>query len=98
MFLPPETKPRVMAMFDNFVASFKRRHRATGLDGSGNQEGSPGQAGRAETEDRLPGQMARLQRMKTQPADLIANARRAVWSRQQNLTSWASRSTATNGR
>jgi predicted metalloendopeptidase len=23
MFLPPETKPRVMAMFDNFVASFR---------------------------------------------------------------------------
>jgi predicted metalloendopeptidase len=40
MFLPPETKPRVMAMFDNFVASFKDGIEQAGLDGSGNQEGS----------------------------------------------------------
>jgi hypothetical protein len=36
--------------------------------------------------------------MKTSPTDLIANARLARLERQQNWESWASRSTATNGR
>jgi predicted metalloendopeptidase len=74
---------------DGHVRQLRRLVQATASSSwtgwAGNQEGSPGQAGRAETEDRLSGQMARLQQHENPAHDLIANVRAARVERQQNL-------------
>jgi putative endopeptidase len=85
-YLPPETKPRVMAMFDNFVASFKE-----GID----KLEWMGPETKLEAQRKLlalkpniayPNKWRDYSALHTQPHDLVANVRAArVWSRERNL-------------
>jgi len=86
MYLPPETKPRVMAMFNNFVASFKDGIEK--LDWMGPETKKEAQLKLAALKPNIayPEKWRDYSAMKTQPTDLIANVRAArVWSRQRNL-------------
>ncbi|MFZ4875357.1 M13 family metallopeptidase [Janthinobacterium sp. Mn2066] len=86
MYLPPETKPRVMAMFNNFVASFKDGIEK--LDWMGAETKKEAQAKLAALKPNIayPEKWRDYSALKTQPHDLIANVRASrVWSRQQNL-------------
>ncbi|MBB5366775.1 MULTISPECIES: M13 family metallopeptidase [unclassified Janthinobacterium] len=86
MYLPPETKPRVMAMFNNFVASFK--DGIDKLDWMGEETKKEAQAKLAALKPNIayPEKWRDYSAMKTQPHDLIANVRASrVWGRQQNL-------------
>ncbi|WP_432383494.1 M13 family metallopeptidase [Duganella sp. P38] len=86
MYLPPETKPRVMAMFNNFVASFK--DGIDQLDWMGAETKKEAQAKLAALKPKIayPDKWRDYSAMKTQPNDLIANVRAArAWSRQNNL-------------
>jgi len=86
MFLPPETKPRVMAMFDNFVASF--RDGIEQLDWMGPETKKEAQAKLAALKPKIayPDKWRDYSALKTQSHDLIANVRAVrSWSRQQNF-------------
>ncbi len=86
MYLPPETKPRVMAMFDNFVASF--RDGIEHLDWMSPETKKEAQLKLAGLKPKIayPDQWRDYSSMKTQPDDLIANVRAArAWGRQNNL-------------
>ena len=86
MYLPPETKPRVMAMFNNFVASFK--DGIDQLDWMGPETKKEAQLKLAALKPKIayPDKWRDYSAMKTQPNDLIANVRAArAWGRQQNL-------------
>lgn len=86
MYLPPETRPRVMAMFDNFVASF--RDGIEQLDWMSAETKKEAQLKLAALKPKIayPDKWRDYSSMKTQPKDLIANARAArAWSRQYNL-------------
>jgi len=85
-WLPPETKPRVMAMFNNFVASFK--DGIDKLDWMSPETKKEAQAKLAALKPKIayPDKWRDYSSMKTSPTDLIANVRAArVWSRQNNL-------------
>ena len=86
MYLPPETKPRVMAMFDNFVASFKEG--IDNLDWMSPETKKEAQLKLAGLKPKIayPEKWRDYSSMKTQPNDLIANVRAArAWGRQNNL-------------
>jgi predicted metalloendopeptidase len=86
MYLPPETRPRVMAMFDNFVASFK--DGIEHLDWMSAETKKEAQLKLAALKPKIayPDKWRDYSAMKTQPNDLIANVRAArAWSRQNNL-------------
>ncbi|OYO30934.1 M13 family metallopeptidase [Janthinobacterium sp. PC23-8] len=86
MYLPPETRPRVMAMFDNFVASF--REGIEHLDWMSPETKKEAQLKLAGLKPKIayPDQWRDYSSMKTQPDDLIANVRAArAWGRQNNL-------------
>lgn len=86
MYLPPETRPRVMAMFDNFVASFK--DGIEHLDWMSAETKKEAQLKLAALKPKIayPDQWRDYSAMKTQPKDLVANVRAArAWSRQYNL-------------
>ncbi|MET0267548.1 MAG: M13 family metallopeptidase [Duganella sp.] len=86
MYLPPETRPRVMAMFDNFVASFKDGIEQ--LDWMSAETKKEAQLKLAALKPKIayPDKWRDYSSMKTQPGDLIANVRAArAWSRQYNL-------------
>ncbi|MET0321752.1 MAG: M13 family metallopeptidase [Duganella sp.] len=86
MYLPPETRPRVMAMFDNFVASF--RDGIEHLDWMGPETKKEAQLKLAALKPKIayPDSWRDYSAMTTQPNDLIANVRAArAWSRQNNL-------------
>jgi len=85
-YLPPETKPRVMAMFNNFVASFK--DGIDKLDWMGPETKKEAQLKLAALKPNIayPEKWRDYSAMKTQPNDLIANVRSArAWSRARNL-------------
>jgi len=85
-YLPPETKPRVMAMFNNFVASFK--DGIDKLDWMGAETKKEAQAKLAALKPKIayPEKWRDYSAMKTSPHDLIANVKAArAWSRQNNL-------------
>jgi predicted metalloendopeptidase len=85
-YLPPETKPRVMAMFNNFVASFK--DGIDKLDWMGPETKKEAQAKLAALKPKIayPEKWRDYSAMKTSKNDLIANVRAArAWSRQNNL-------------
>jgi predicted metalloendopeptidase len=86
MYLPPETKPRVMAMFNNFVASFKEGIEK--LDWMGPETKKEAQLKLAALRPNIayPDKWRDYSAMKTRKDDLIANVRAArAWSRQRNL-------------
>ena len=86
MYLPPETKPRVMAMFNNFVASFK--DGIDKLDWMSPETKKEAQLKLAGLKPKIayPEKWRDYSSMKTQPNDLIANVRAArAWGRQNNL-------------
>ncbi|MYM82822.1 M13 family peptidase [Duganella sp. FT50W] len=85
-YLPPETKPRVMAMFNNFVASFK--DGVDKLDWMGPETKKEAQAKLAALKPKIayPEKWRDYRAMKTSKTDLIANVKAArAWSRQNNL-------------
>ncbi|MYM35973.1 M13 family peptidase [Duganella sp. FT94W] len=85
-YLPPETKPRVMAMFNNFVASFK--DGIDKLDWMGPETKKEAQAKLAALKPKIayPEKWRDYRAMKTSKTDLIANVKAArAWSRQNNL-------------
>jgi predicted metalloendopeptidase len=85
-YLPPETKPRVMAMFNNFVASFK--DGIDKLDWMGPETKKEAQAKLAGLRPNIayPDKWRDYSALKTQPNDLIANVRASrAWARQRNL-------------
>nr|WP_175048281.1 M13 family metallopeptidase [Duganella vulcania] len=85
-YLPPETKPRVMAMFNNFVASFK--DGIDKLDWMGPETKKEAQLKLAALKPNIayPEKWRDYSAMKTQPNDLVANVRSArAWSRARNL-------------
>jgi predicted metalloendopeptidase len=85
-WLPPETKPRVMAMFNNFVASFKEG--IDKLDWMSPETRKEAQAKLAALKPKIayPEKWRDYSSMKTSPTDLIANVRASrAWSRQNNL-------------
>lgn len=85
-YLPPETKPRVMAMFNNFVASFK--DGIDKLDWMGPETKKEAQAKLAALKPKIayPEKWRDYSSMKTSKTDLIANVKAArAWSRQNNL-------------
>ena len=86
MYLPPETRPRVMAMFNNFVASFK--DGIDKLDWMGPETKKEAQLKLAALKPNIayPEKWRDYSALKTQPRDLVANVRAArAWSRQYNL-------------
>jgi predicted metalloendopeptidase len=86
MYLPPETRPRVMAMFNNFVASFK--DGIDQLDWMSPETKKEAQAKLAALKPKIayPDTWRDYSAMKTSKDDLIANVRAArAWSRQYNL-------------
>ena len=86
MYLPPETKPRVMAMFNNFVASFK--DGIDKLDWMGPETKKEAQLKLAALKPNIayPEKWRDYSALKTQPRDLVANVRAArAWSRQYNI-------------
>ncbi|MFM2088956.1 MAG: hypothetical protein RLZZ237_3825 [Pseudomonadota bacterium] len=86
MYLPPETKPRVMAMFNNFVASFK--DGIDKLDWMSAETKKEAQAKLAALKPNIayPEKWRDYSALKPQPHELIANVRASrVWGRQQNL-------------
>jgi len=86
MYLPPETRPRVMAMFDNFVASFK--DGIDKLEWMGPETKLEAQRKLAALKPNIayPNKWRDYGALKTQPHDLVANARAArVWNHQRNL-------------
>ncbi|MBJ7311882.1 M13 family metallopeptidase [Rugamonas sp. CCM 8940] len=86
MYLPPETKPRVMAMFNNFVASFKDGIEQ--LDWMGPETKKEAQLKLAALKPKIayPDKWRDYSALKTQAHDLVANVRATrIWSRQQNL-------------
>ncbi|KQQ40160.1 peptidase M13 [Duganella sp. Leaf126] len=86
MYLPPETRPRVMAMFDNFVASF--RDGIDHLDWMSAETKKEAQLKLAALKPKIayPDRWRDYSSMTTQPRDLVANVRAArAWSRQYNL-------------
>nr|WP_154364997.1 M13 family metallopeptidase [Duganella alba] len=86
MYLPPETKPRVMAMFNNFVASFK--DGIDKLDWMGPETKKEAQAKLAALKPNIayPDKWRDYSALKTRPHDLVANVRAArLWSRQRNI-------------
>ncbi|MRW93104.1 M13 family peptidase [Duganella sp. FT80W] len=86
MYLPPETKPRVMAMFDNFVASF--RDGIEQLDWMGPETKKEAQAKLAALKPNIayPEKWRDYSALKTSPTDLVANVKAArAWSHQRNL-------------
>lgn len=86
MYLPPETKPRVMAMFNNFVASFKEG--IDKLDWMSPETKKEAQLKLAGLKPKIayPETWRDYSSMKTRPNDLIANVRAArAWGRQNNL-------------
>ena len=85
-YLPAETKPRVMAMFNNFVASFKDGIEK--LDWMGPETKKEAQLKLAALKPNIayPDKWRDYSAMKTQKNDLVANVRAArAWSRQRNL-------------
>lgn len=85
-YLPAETKPRVMAMFNNFVASFKDGIEK--LDWMGPETKKEAQLKLAALKPNIayPEKWRDYSAMKTRKNDLIANVRAArTWSRQRNL-------------
>lgn len=85
-YLPPETKPRVMAMFNNFVASFK--DGIDKLDWMGAETKKEAQAKLAALKPKIafPEKWRDYSSMKTSKTDLIANVKAArEWSRKNNL-------------
>nr|WP_229223841.1 M13 family metallopeptidase [Duganella sp. sic0402] len=85
-YLPPETKPRVMEMFNNFVASFK--DGIDKLDWMGPETKKEAQAKLAALKPKIayPEKWRDYSSMKTQPNDLIANVKAVrAWSRKNNL-------------
>ncbi len=85
-YLPAETKPRVMAMFNNFVASFKNGIEK--LDWMGPETKKEAQLKLAGLKPNIayPDKWRDYSAMKTQQNDLIANVRAVrAWSRQRNL-------------
>ncbi|OBV37417.1 M13 family metallopeptidase [Janthinobacterium psychrotolerans] len=86
MYLPPETRPRVMAMFDNFVASFK--DGIEHLDWMSPETKKEAQLKLAGLKPKIayPDKWRDYGSMTTRPNDLIANVRAArAWGRQNNL-------------
>jgi putative endopeptidase len=86
MYLPPETKPRVMAMFNNFIASFK--DGIDKLDWMGPETKKEAQLKLAALKPNIayPEKWRDYSALKTQQRDLVANVRAArAWSRQYNL-------------
>ncbi|MDQ2820132.1 MAG: M13 family metallopeptidase [Pseudomonadota bacterium] len=86
MYLPPETKPRVMAMFDNFVASFKEG--IDKLEWMGPETKKEAQLKLAALKPNIayPNTWRDYSALKTQPNDLVANVRAArAWARQRNI-------------
>jgi len=86
MYLPPETRPRVMAMYENFAASFKDGIEQ--LEWMGPETKKEAQLKLAGLKPKIayPDKWRDYSDLKTQPNDLIANVRAArAWSRQQNL-------------
>nr|WP_175041647.1 M13 family metallopeptidase [Duganella vulcania] len=85
-YLPPETKPRVMAMFNNFVASFKEG--IDQLDWMGPETKKEAQLKLAALKPNIayPEKWRDYSAMNTRKDDLIANVRSArAWSRARNL-------------
>jgi predicted metalloendopeptidase len=85
-YLAPETKPRVMAMFDNFVASFK--DGIDKLEWMGPETKLEAQRKLAALKPNIayPNKWKDYSALSTSPNDLVANVRAArAWSRQRNL-------------
>jgi predicted metalloendopeptidase len=85
-YLPPETKPRVMAMFNNIVASFKEG--IDKLDWMGPETRKEAQLKLAALKPFIayPDKWRDYSALKTRKDDLIANVRASrAWSRRRNL-------------
>jgi putative endopeptidase len=86
MYLPPETKPRVMAMFNNIVASF--RDGIDKLDWMGPETKKEAQLKLAALKPFIayPEKWRDYSALKTRKDDLIANVRAVrAWNHQRNL-------------
>jgi putative endopeptidase len=86
MYLPPETRPRVMAMFDNFVASFKEGIDKLEWMGPETKQEAQRKLAALKPNIAYPNKWRDYSALTTQPTDLVANARAArVWNYQRNL-------------
>jgi putative endopeptidase len=86
MYLPPETRPRVMAMFDNFVASFKEGIDKLEWMGPETKQEAQRKLAALKPNIAYPNKWRDYSALTTQPHDLVANARAArVWNYQRNL-------------
>ncbi|HEX8478360.1 MAG TPA: M13 family metallopeptidase [Telluria sp.] len=86
MYLPPETRPRVMAMFDNFVASFKEGIDKLEWMGPETKKEAQRKLAALKPNIAYPNKWRDYSALTTQPNDLVANARAArVWNYQRNL-------------
>ena len=86
MYLPPETRPRVMAMFDNFVASFKEGIDKLEWMGPETKQEAQRKLAALKPNIAYPNKWRDYSALTTQPNDLVANARAArVWNYQRNL-------------
>jgi putative endopeptidase len=86
MYLPPETRPRVMAMFDNFVASFKEGIDKLEWMGPETKQEAQRKLAALKPNIAYPNKWRDYTALTTQPNDLVANARAArVWNYQRNL-------------
>lgn len=85
-YLPPETRPRVMAMFDNFVASFKDGIDKLEWMGPATKEEAQRKLAALKPNIAYPNKWRDYSSLHTSPTDLIANVRAArAWSRQYNV-------------
>jgi putative endopeptidase len=85
-YLPADTRPRVMAMFDNFVASFK--DGIDKLEWMGPETKLEAQRKLAALKPNIayPTTWRDYSALKTSPHDLVANVRASrAWARQRNL-------------
>lgn len=85
-YLAPETRPRVMAMFDNFVASFKDGIDKLEWMGPETKQEAQRKLLALKPNIAYPNKWRDYITLHTQPNDLVANVRAArVWSRERNL-------------
>jgi putative endopeptidase len=85
-YLAPETRPRVMAMFDNFVASFKDGIDKLEWMGPETKQEAQRKLLALKPNIAYPNKWRDYSSLHTQPNDLVANVRAArVWSRERNL-------------
>lgn len=86
MYLAPATKPRVTAMFDNFVASFKEGIDKLAWMGPETKQEAQRKLAALKPNIAYPATWRDYTALTTSPTDLVANVRAArAWSRQRNL-------------